>query len=105
LHVIVVGAGVGGLTCALSLARRGNVVTVLERAEGPAEVGAGLQLSPNATRVLIDLGLEDELRDKRPWCAIGPLGECCWRPVSVRSPSIVGARPICRFTGPTCTVF
>jgi salicylate hydroxylase len=63
LHVIVVGAGVGGLTCALSLARRGNVVTVLERADAPAEVGAGLQLSPNATRVLIDLGLEDELRD------------------------------------------
>ena len=62
MHVIVAGGGIGGLTAALSLARQGAKVTVLERAGVFAEVGAGLQLSPNATRLLFRLGLENELR-------------------------------------------
>lgn len=53
----VVGAGIGGLAAALALARRGAVVTVLERAPVLAEVGAGLQLSPNGMRVIEALGL------------------------------------------------
>jgi salicylate hydroxylase len=60
--VIVAGAGIGGLTAALALARNGFRVVVLEQAERLEETGAGLQLSPNATRILIDLGLEDRLR-------------------------------------------
>lgn len=55
--VAVAGAGVAGLTAALALAGRGFRVIVLERADRLDEVGAGLQLSPNATRILIDLGL------------------------------------------------
>lgn len=55
--VTVVGGGVAGLTAALALARRGAEVVVLERAPVIAEVGAGLQLSPNAMRVLDALGL------------------------------------------------
>lgn len=54
--ILIAGAGIGGLTAALALARAGFQVTVLERASALQEVGAGVQLSPNATRLLIDLG-------------------------------------------------
>jgi len=60
--VIVAGAGIGGLTAALALARNGFRVTVLEQAERLEETGAGIQLSPNAARTLIALGLESALR-------------------------------------------
>jgi len=60
--VIVAGAGIGGLTAALALARSGFRVIVLEQAERLEETGAGIQLSPNATRALIDLGLGERLR-------------------------------------------
>lgn len=55
--VAIVGAGIGGLTAALCLARRGFEVDIIERATALTEVGAGLQLSPNASRILIKLGL------------------------------------------------
>ena len=60
-HVIVAGAGIGGLTAAIALARAGMRVTVLEQAQKLEETGAGLQLSPNASRVLIALGLRERL--------------------------------------------
>jgi salicylate hydroxylase len=59
--IIIAGAGIGGLTCALALIRRGFRVGVLEQAEALEPVGAGIQLFPNATRILIDLGLADRL--------------------------------------------
>ncbi|MGA8901236.1 FAD-dependent monooxygenase [Bradyrhizobium sp.] len=59
--IIVAGAGIGGLTASLALARQGFRVIVLEKAERLEEAGAGLQLSPNASRVLIDLGLKPRL--------------------------------------------
>ena len=59
--IIVAGAGIGGLTASLALARQGFRVIVLEKADRLEEVGAGLQLSPNASRVLIDLGLQPRL--------------------------------------------
>lgn len=59
--VVVAGAGIGGLTASLALAARGFRVIVLEKTERLEEVGAGLQLSPNASRILIDLGLRDAL--------------------------------------------
>jgi salicylate hydroxylase len=57
--VIVVGGGIGGLANAYALASAGHRVTVLERASEFAEVGAGLQMAPNATRVLREWGLLD----------------------------------------------
>ena len=59
--IIVAGAGIGGLTAALSLAARGFRVIVLEKAERLEEAGAGLQLSPNASRILVELGLQPRL--------------------------------------------
>ncbi|NIP14541.1 MAG: FAD-dependent oxidoreductase [Pseudomonadales bacterium] len=60
-HALIAGAGIGGLSAALSLARRGLTVSVFEQAGGLGEVGAGIQLSPNASRVLHHLGLEKAL--------------------------------------------
>jgi salicylate hydroxylase len=62
MRVVLSGAGIGGLTAALALACRGVEVTVTEASTTLGEVGAGLQLSPNATRVLFALGLEAPLR-------------------------------------------
>lgn len=56
-HLIVAGGGIAGLGTALSLARSGVRVTVLEQAAAISEVGAGLQLGPNAVRVLDGWGL------------------------------------------------
>jgi salicylate hydroxylase len=62
LKALIVGGGIGGLTASLCLAKGGHEAVVFEQAEAFAEIGAGIQLSPNATRVLHDLGLEDALR-------------------------------------------
>lgn len=58
--VIVVGGGIGGLGAAYSLTRKGLRVRVLEQASSFGEVGAGIQLAPNCTRILDDYGLLDE---------------------------------------------
>lgn len=58
----MIGAGIAGLTVALALAERGFSVNVFEQAPKLEEVGAGLQLSPNATRVLDRLGVIERLR-------------------------------------------
>jgi len=62
LHVILVGSGIGGLAAALALSDRGVGVTLLEQAAAIEAVGAGVQLSANATRLLFRLGLEAPLR-------------------------------------------
>src|SRR5712692_5632301 len=55
--IVIAGAGIGGLTAALALAGKGFRIVVIDKAERLEETGAGIQLSPNATRVLIGLGL------------------------------------------------
>nr|WP_255429849.1 FAD-dependent oxidoreductase [Streptomonospora sp. PA3] len=57
---MIVGGGIGGLSTAFSLTRQGLAVRVLERAAEFGEVGAGIQLAPNCTRILHDYGLLEE---------------------------------------------
>ncbi|KAL4916864.1 hypothetical protein BDW62DRAFT_218465 [Aspergillus aurantiobrunneus] len=61
LHIIVVGAGLSGLATAISCAQSGHTVTVLEQATELAEVGAGLQVTPNASRLFNHWGLRESL--------------------------------------------
>ena len=62
--IIVIGGGIGGLTVALALAQRGADVTVLEQATEIADMGAGLQISPNGFVVLEALGLRDVVTEQ-----------------------------------------
>jgi salicylate hydroxylase len=62
-HLIVAGAGIAGLGASLALARQGLRVTVVEHVAVVSEVGAGLQLGPNAVRVLHEWGLQDALAE------------------------------------------
>ena len=61
MRVLVTGGGIGGLTATVALRRAGAAVHVVERAKAFGEVGAGVQLGPNATSVLRHLGLGDRL--------------------------------------------
>ncbi|WP_127597120.1 FAD-dependent monooxygenase [Nitratireductor alexandrii] len=93
LQVLVAGGGIAGLTAAIAFAKRGYSVRLFERAPGFAEIGAGLQLSPNATRLLRRLGVLDRLlpaavrpqavvlRDARGLVELGrvPLGQAAER--------------------------
>ncbi|WP_377299397.1 FAD-dependent monooxygenase [Rhizobium sp. SGZ-381] len=60
-HAVIVGAGMAGLTTALALAARGIRSDIIEQAPHLAEVGAGLQISPNASRILARLGVLADL--------------------------------------------
>ena len=60
-QVLIAGAGMGGLSAAIASARAGWEARVFEQADSFAEVGAGIQLGPNATRVLADWGLDSAL--------------------------------------------
>ncbi len=69
VRVAVIGAGIGGLAAAGALRQRGFDVHVYERAPELGEVGAGLQLGPNAVKVLAALGILPELER----CAFAPI--------------------------------
>lgn len=60
--LLIAGAGIGGLTAALTLARIGAHVTLIERRTRVEEVGAGIQISPNASHILRGLGLLPSLQ-------------------------------------------
>ncbi|WPH21936.1 FAD-dependent monooxygenase [Variovorax paradoxus] len=60
-HILVVGGGIGGLSAALALSRGGHRVDVFEQAPAFAEIGAGIQMGPNVTRRLAQLGLAEGL--------------------------------------------
>lgn len=60
--IVVAGAGIAGLCAALALMQRGFRVVICEQADALRETGAGVQISPNGTRVLASLGMLDRLR-------------------------------------------
>ena len=60
-HILVVGAGIGGLTAALALMRQGFKVDLFDQAPELTELGAGIQIAANGSRVLCALGLDDAL--------------------------------------------
>jgi salicylate hydroxylase len=61
--VVIIGGGIGGLSAGVALVRRGLRVRVYEKAPEFGEVGAGLQIAPNCTRILDDYGLLDEAKE------------------------------------------
>ncbi|MCX8097750.1 MAG: 3-hydroxybenzoate 6-monooxygenase [Casimicrobiaceae bacterium] len=64
LPVVVVGGGIGGLAAALALTRQGFAVTVLEQAPEIGEIGAGIQLGPNAFHAFDALGVGERARSR-----------------------------------------
>ncbi len=70
MKTLIAGGGIGGITAALCLAKSGHSVEVFEQAPEFGEIGAGIQLSPNCSRVLHYLGLEQALKR----CAFLPEG-------------------------------
>ncbi|KAJ4482209.1 hypothetical protein J3R30DRAFT_2139839 [Lentinula aciculospora] len=72
LTILVVGCGLGGLAAAYALGQAGHSIIILESSPSIGEVGAGIQVCPNLSRILIRWGLEDMLksaaeRDKPAW--------------------------------------
>ncbi|KAL5512455.1 hypothetical protein ACEPAG_3108 [Sanghuangporus baumii] len=63
LHILVIGCGLGGLAAAHCLTQAGHEVTIIEAAKRISEVGAGIQVSPNVTRLLERWGLKDRLAE------------------------------------------
>jgi len=95
LTILIAGGGIGGLTAALCLGRQGYEVSLFEQTPEFSEVGAGIQLSPNCTRVLHDLGLEDSLRAR----AFLPKGTQFrhWRTGKVITESALGDKVVERY--------
>lgn len=83
MHVVIIGAGIGGLMLALSLHQVGIAARVYESVEALAPVGVGINLLPHAVRELCELGLQDRLAAVAiPAAALGyhsRHGQLIWR--------------------------
>ncbi|QRV80216.1 FAD-binding domain protein [Ceratobasidium sp. AG-Ba] len=64
LKVAIIGCGIGGLACGYSLKTAGHDVTIYEAARAIGEVGAGIQVTPNLSRILIKWGLKSKLDEQ-----------------------------------------
>jgi salicylate hydroxylase len=102
LHVLIAGAGIGGLTTALALQRAGIRVSVYEQAPVLGEVGAGLTLASNASRILQHLGLGAVLQDLAVVPARGAVKHYRTGKTLVDIPR--GATQVERFGAPYCQI-
>ncbi len=101
-RVLIAGAGIGGLAGALALLRRGFAVDIAEKAPVLGEVGAGVQISPNAMRVLADLGVAQQIADV---CFIPKAREMLlWNTGDKSSIPAKNEEMIARYGYPHCTV-
>ena len=109
LKILIAGGGIGGITALLALRQRGIEAELFEQAEAFRQVGAGLQVSNNATRVLRTLGLGDALarvtyypqgRDYRAWDT--PTGSTTRR--SASAPRRVSVRRTTPRIAPICSM-
>ncbi|WEW58589.1 2-polyprenyl-6-methoxyphenol hydroxylase [Emydomyces testavorans] len=66
-RILIIGGGLGGLGAAICLSRKGHSVTVIEAANKLVEVGAGIHIPPNSTRVLDSYGLTEKFHEKAVW--------------------------------------
>jgi salicylate hydroxylase len=98
LRILIIGAGIGGLTAALALARDGRAVEVYEQAAQLAELGAGVQVSANGARVLFALGLEDAIR--RVWCEPAGKEIRLWNTGETWKLFDLGAESVARYGAP-----
>ena len=101
-RVLIAGGGIGGLTAALCLAEAGFEVALFEQSAEFGEIGAGIQLSPNCTRVLHHLGLEPALAAS----AFLPQGVefRAWRSGEVVGSSALGQTVRDRYGFPYCSI-
>jgi salicylate hydroxylase len=98
LHILIVGAGIGGLTAALALLRAGHDVDVYEQAHELAGLGAGVQISANGARVLFALGLEDAMRNV--WCEAAGKEIRLWNTGETWRLFDLGAESVARYGAP-----
>ena len=96
--IIIIGAGIGGLTAALALHHAGHRVRIFEQAPELGEVGAGVMLTPNAMRVFRRLGLEKAIAE----VSVAPAFTAVWdhRDGHVLSTSVIGADSAARHGAP-----
>ncbi|KAF5697084.1 salicylate hydroxylase [Fusarium mundagurra] len=97
LRVLIVGCGLGGLASALALAEAGHRVTVFERSPKLQEIGAGIQLAPNATRLLRHWGVYEKVLEYADRPEFGTFrsyrGHIISQSPPVSHPNLVGQDP------------
>ena len=98
LDVVICGAGIGGVAAAAALRREGIATTLIEQAPELGEIGAGLQLGTNATRVLFHLGLADAM-DKVS-IEVQETVNRRWRDGSIIAKTTLGASATLRYGSP-----
>lgn len=100
-RILLIGAGIGGLTAAASLQRLGHEVALCEQAPESGDVGAGLQIGPNAVKVLRALGLERQVIEVAS--ELGNMVELDWRAGELKSLVPLGPTSREKFGAPYLT--